>query len=289
VRSGSLFQPPSTQGTIVFPGFDGGAEWGGAAFDPETGRLYVNENEMAWIISMVETATGNSSRGASLYRQHCAACHGLEREGTPQQAPKLDNVAERFGKADVVNLLEKGKGVMPSFAYLSAADKQAMASFLLGEESGASMSGGDPAPPGVPYTHTGYNRFLDPQGYPAVKPPWGTLNAIDLNKGVIDWKVTLGELPELTRRGIPPTGTENYGGPIVTAGGLVFIGATKDEKFRAFDKKTGKVLWEADLPAGGYATPATYSVGGKQYVVIAAGGGKMGTKSSDAYVAFSLP
>ncbi len=289
VRSGSLFQPPSTQGTIVFPGFDGGAEWGGAAFDPETGRLYVNENEMAWIITMVETATGNSSRGASVYRQHCAACHGLEREGTPQQAPKLDNVAERFGKADVVNLLEKGKGVMPSFAYLSAADKQAMASFLLGEESGASMSGGDPAPPGVPYTHTGYNRFLDPQGYPAVKPPWGTLNAIDLDKGVIDWKVTLGELPELTRRGIPPTGTENYGGPIVTAGGLVFIGATKDEKFRAFDKKTGKVLWEADLPAGGYATPATYSVGGKQYVVIAAGGGKMGTKSADAYVAFTLP
>jgi quinoprotein glucose dehydrogenase len=290
VRSGSLFQPPSTQGTIVFPGFDGGAEWGGAAFDPETGRLYVNENEMAWIITMVETATGNSSRGASLYRQHCAACHGLEREGAPQQAaPKLDDVAERFGKADVVNLLEKGKGVMPSFAYLSAADKQAMASFLLGEESGASMSGGDPAPPDVPYTHTGYNRFLDPQGYPAVKPPWGTLNAIDLNKGVIDWKVTLGELPELTRRGIPPTGTENYGGPIVTAGGLVFIGATKDEKFRAFDKKTGKVLWETDLPAGGYATPATYSVGGKQYVVIAAGGGKMGTKSSDAYVAFSLP
>ena len=290
VRSGHLFQPPSTQGTIVFPGFDGGAEWGGAAFDPETGRLYVNGNEMAWILTMVETATGNSARGAFLYRQHCAACHGLEREGAPQQAaPALDGVAERFGKADLMALLDKGKGVMPPFSYLSAGDKQAMASFLLGEESGASMSGGDPAPPGMPYTHTGYNRFLDPQGYPAVKPPWGTLNAIDLDKGVIDWKVTLGELPELTRRGIPPTGTENYGGPIVTAGGLVFIGATKDEKFRAFDKKTGKVLWEADLPAGGYATPATYSVGGRQYVVIAAGGGKMGTKSSDAYVAFALP
>ena len=122
-----------------------------------------------------------------------------------------------------------------------------------------------------------------------MKPPWGTLNAIDLDAGEIRWSVPLGELPELTRRGLPPTGTENYGGPIVTAGGLVFIGATKDERFRAFDKRTGKVLWETPLPAGGYATPATYEAGGKQYVVIAAGGGKMGTKSGDAYVAFALP
>ena len=141
----------------------------------------------------------------------------------------------------------------------------------------------------VPYSHTGYNRFLDPDGYPAVKPPWGTLNAIDLNTGEIAWTVPLGELPELTAQGIPPTGTENYGGPVVTAGGLLFIGATKDEKFRAFDKKHRRVLWETSLPAGGYATPATYAVNGKQFVVIAAGGGKMGTKSGDAYVAFALP
>ena len=147
---------------------------------------------------------------------------------------------------------------------------------------------GEVMEPGLPYTHTGYNWFFDPEGYPAVKPPWGTLNAIDLNAGTIAWKVPLGELPELVKRGRPRTGTENYGGPVVTAGGLIFIGATKDEKFRAFDKNTGAMLWETSLPAGGYATPATYAVNGTQYVVIAAGGGKMGTKSGDAYVAYRL-
>jgi quinoprotein glucose dehydrogenase len=140
-----------------------------------------------------------------------------------------------------------------------------------------------------PYTHTGYNRWLDPQGYPAVKPPWGTLNAIDLNTGDYLWRTTLGEFPELSAKGIPPTGTENYGGPVVTAGGVIFIGASKDEMFHAFDQKTGKLLWQHRLPAGGYATPATYQINGRQYVVIACGGGKMGTKSGDAYVAFALP
>ncbi len=291
-RTGRRFIPPSTQGTVIFPGFDGGGEWGGAAFDPGTGRLYVNSNEMPWILTMVEVAARGESRGAAVYRQHCTACHGVDREGAPQQAsPPLTDLAPRFKKPDLVDLLSKGRGVMPSFGFLSADDKGAVASFLLGEEAPAQAAEAeeDAPAPGTPYTHTGYNRFLDPQGYPAVKPPWGTLNAIDLNRGTIDWTVPLGELPELTKRGVLPTGTENYGGPIVTAGGLLFIGATKDEKFRAFDKATGKVLWETGLPAGGYATPATYAVGGKQYVVIAAGGGKMGTKSGDAYVAFALP
>lgn len=148
---------------------------------------------------------------------------------------------------------------------------------------------GDASVSEIPYATTGYNRFLDPDGYPAVRPPWGTLNAIDLNTGEYLWRRPLGELPELTAAGLPPTGTENYGGPLVTAGGLIFIGATKDEKFRAFDKTNGELLWEAALPAGGYAVPATYSIAGRQFVVIACGGGKMGTKSGDAYVAYALP
>jgi len=294
VRTGRRFIPPSKQGTVIFPGFDGGAEWGGAAFDPATGRLYVNANEMPWILTMVDVvddASGaDNGPGARAYRQYCAACHGVDRRGAPQQnVPALLDLGGKRPPGDLELLLQKGKGVMPSFRYLSEGEVKSLSAYLLGEAAPAPPVNDEEKPFGTPYTHTGYHRFLDPDGYPAVKPPWGTLSAIDLGRGEIDWHVPLGELPELTRRGIPPTGTENYGGPIVTAGGLVFIGATKDEKFRAFDKKSGKVLWETSLPAGGYATPSTYEVNGKQYVVIAAGGGKMGTKSGDAYVAFALP
>jgi len=292
VRTGNRFMPPSKQGTVIFPGFDGGAEWGGAAFDPETGKLYVNANEMPWILTMVDvrasSGTGNDA-GGRVYRQHCASCHGVEGRGAREQnVPAIDDIPSRWSKSQIKQLLEKGKGVMPSFAYLSDPDEDALLALLFGETPPAETAE-DEKPAGTPYTHTGYNRFLDPEGYPAVKPPWGTLNSIDLGRGEIDWHVPLGEFPELTRRGIPPTGTQNYGGPVVTAGGLVFIGASQDKKFRAFDKKTGKILWETELPAGGYASPATYEVKGKQYVVIAAGGGKMNTPSGDAYVAFSLP
>jgi quinoprotein glucose dehydrogenase len=276
---------------MIVPGFDGGAEWGGSAFDPETRLLYVNANEMPWILEMRELPPPGEGGplGARVYAQHCAVCHGIDRRGDPQgQFPSLDGLGSRSKRPDVVALLERGKGVMPAFAFLPPAEREAVAAHVLGEPE-PDDSTGAAAKAGRPYTHLGYNRFLDPEGYPAVKPPWGTLNAIDLDAGEMRWSVTLGELAELTRRGLPPTGTENYGGPIVTAGGLVFIGATKDERFRAFDKRTGRVLWETTLPAGGYATPATYEVGGKQYVVIAAGGGKMGTKSGDAYVAFALP
>ena len=131
--------------------------------------------------------------------------------------------------------------------------------------------------------------IFDQAGYPGLKPPWGTLNAIDLNKGEILWKVPLGEYPELIAKGLPPTGTQNLGGSAVTAGGLVFIGATKDENFRAFDKASGKILWTYKLPFGGFATPSVFEVAGKQYVVIAAGGGgRVGSPSGDAYVAFTL-
>lgn len=159
------------------------------------------------------------------------------------------------------------------------------------KEAVPEVDGGDiqARTPEIPFRMTGYNRFIDENGYPGIKPPWGTLNAVDLNTGKLLWKRTLGELKELTEKGIPPTGTENYGGPVSTKGGLVFIAATKDEKIRAFDKVSGEVLWEADLPASGFATPAVYMVDGKQYVVIACGGGKIGARSGDEYVAFALP
>lgn len=140
------------------------------------------------------------------------------------------------------------------------------------------------------YRFTGYCKFLDPEGYPAVVPPWGTLNAIDLNTGKYLWKIPLGEYPELAQQGMKDTGTENYGGPIVTAGGLVFIRATMfDKKIRAFDSHTGALLWRYQLPYAGVATPATYMIDGKQYVVIAAGGGRdPKSRSGGVYVAFAL-
>jgi len=291
VRSGGQFVPPSREGTVILPGFDGGGEWGGAAVDPATGTLYVNSSEMAWILTMVPVPPREAfaSVGERAYLQFCASCHGLDRAGAPQQAaPSLVDVAGRFSAPDLLSILEKGKGTMPPFAFLPGVEKKALVSLLRGEAP-AEAKDEAAVEPGVPFTSTGYNRFLDPDGYPAVKPPWGTLNAIDLVRGETVWKVPLGDYPELARPGQAPTGTENYGGPIVTAGGLVFIAATRDEMFRAFDKRTGRVLWQARLPAGGYATPSTYEVAGRQYVVVAAGGGKMGTRSGDAYVAFALP
>ena len=287
-RTGRSFIPPSAAGTVIFPGYDGGGEWGGSAFDPKTGILYVNSNEMPWILNMVDISEGGrTERGQRIYNQYCATCHGLNREGNPQQNfPALTALSKKMSRAEVTRLVEEGKGFMPSFRFLPDSEKQALVGFLFGL---VSEPDDEKVEAGIPYTHTGYNRFLDPDGYPAVKPPWGTLNAIDLNSGSIHWTVPLGEFPELTKRGIPQTGTENYGGPVVTAGGLLFIAATKDEKFRAFDKGTGKLLWETKLPAGGYATPCTFMVNGKQFVVIAAGGGKMGTPSGDAYIAFALP
>jgi quinoprotein glucose dehydrogenase len=205
IRGGPAFNPPSMVGTVVIPGYHGGANWSGASFDPTTGLLYVNSNNVPNVITLAESRPEDKAKNG-------------------------------------------------------------------------------------PYRHTGYSQFLDHQGYPAIKPPWGVLTAIDLNTGEFAWQVPLGEHPELTARGIPRTGTETFGGSIVTAGGLVFIAGTKDEKFHAFDKKTGRLLWEHALPAGGYATPSTYRANGRQYVVIAAGGaGKLRTRAGDAFVAFSLP
>lgn len=301
-KSHAQFIPPSFEGTMIFPGFDGGGEWGGAAVDQE-GIMYVNGSEMPWILTMVETGVGFAEKadqpktiselGQQVYKLQCAVCHGDDMTGDGGGTyPSLVGVEQKYDRDSMMTLLNQGKGMMPAFNHIANKQKLAVTDFLLGVEMQAEIEnvhelGMDKNI--LPYRSTGYNKFVDSQGHPAVEPPWGTLTAIDLNEGEIKWQVPLGEYEELTARGIPKTGAENYGGPVVTTGGLIFIAASKDGHIRAFDKTSGEELWKYKLPAGGYATPSTYMVNGVQYLVIACGGDKMGTTRGDSYLAFKLP
>ena len=297
-RAGAFgaFPPPRLKETILLPGPDGGFEWGGAAADP-SGMLYVNINEIPWIYQLIPTRSLSGTRlssGERLYLIHCASCHGDDRKGDVAGAiPPLIEMTPRLTPAHVMTLVAQGGSRMPAFSQVGEAQRRAIVDFLFGiQREGTGVDSDDADDQGgtePPYAFAGFRRWFDREGYPAIKPPWGTLNAIDLNTGEIKWKVPLGEYPELTKRGIKPTGTENYGGPVVTASGLLFIGATADETFRAFDKDTGKILWQAALPFSGNATPSTYLVNGKQYVVISAGGGKSGRPAGGTVVAFALP
>jgi glucose dehydrogenase len=384
-RNGGQFYPMVAGGqqTVIFPGFDGGAEWGGPAIDPVHDVIYINETEMVWTGGIgLSTA---SSPGESLYQSQCAMCHGMDRAGSPPAFPSLVDIQKRMPDDKIVSTIHQGIGRMPSFPNLEGQRLSALLEYLRSgaaappkelesapassehsdskpaDSAGADayaahcatchgdeMEGGSKAPSLVglggrlnaaqvsqivqkgkgkmepvdvqgqdlaallrflrvgdtvkkqesnpeewsnTYIFTGYRKFLDPDGYPAIKPPWGTLNAIDLKTGKYLWKVPLGEYPALAKQGMTNTGTENYGGPVVTASGVLFIAATVyDHKLRAFDSSTGKVLWQADLPFAGVATPSTYMVDGRQYVVIAASNARTPKDpQGGAYVAFALP
>ena len=279
--------------TVLFPGFDGGAEWGGSAFDPQTGLLYVNANEMAWTGELSPTPRGATAKDA--YLRNCAACHRDNLQGQPPQMPSLVGIAARRSDAEVRQIVRQGAGRMPGFPTLTDEEVNGIVAYVR-EGKDSTIENVSPSPIDLKYRFGGYKKFLDPDGYPAITPPWGTLNAIDLNTGEYAWTKPLGEYPELAAKGLTNTGSENYGGPVVTAGGLVFIGATNfDRKFRAFDKTTGELLWETTLPFSGNGTPATYEVNGRQFVVVPAGGGKErgqlgpAKESGGIYVAFALP
>ena len=295
VLSGPQFTPPTLGGTVIFPGFDGGGEWGGAAFDPKTHILYINSNEMAWILRLVPRVIGTEARtGSTLYRQNCSGCHRLDRKGSPPEFPSLVDIQSQLTRDQVRGMIFNGGGRMPGFGRLGEDTVGAIVDYVMTGKD-ISLDGAEHQKAlsfaGLKYGIDGYNEFLDPQGYPAVAPPWGTLNALNLDTLKYVWRQPFGEFPDLVAQGLRNTGSENYGGGIVTAGGLLFIGATdRDRKFHVFDSRNGKLLWETTLPAGGNATPAVYQVNGREFVVIAAGGGRRGeTHTGGSYVAFALP
>jgi quinoprotein glucose dehydrogenase len=281
-KTSGMYDPPNLRGTIIFPGVDGGGEWGGPAFDPGTGLLYVNANEMPWMHKLVQR------NDKSLYGSNCASCHGDDLKGSPA-TPTLVGVGARRTREQLAQVIRQGTGRMPGFA--EALDNGAvndLVNFLITGHDVAEGAGTNPNY--LKYRSTGLKIFLDPDGYPAITPPWGTLSAIDLNAGEIRWTIPFGEYPKLVAQGLSNTGTDNYGGAIVTANGLLIIGATTyDNKFHVYDKRNGALLWETTLPAAGNATPSVYMVNGREYIVIACGGGKNGAASGGTYVAFALP
>lgn len=288
-----FFQPFREARANLYFGMDGGAEWTGACIDAPTGRLYVTANHLGWMPAVFRNDEPPDEPGApktagqKIFEARCAQCHGANRMGIGF-APPLRGLRHRLSEDAVVAQIRQGKNAMPANADLSEPDMKALVDFLFLHDRPARPEQAKGERPD--YNSTGYPKFYDQDGYPANKPPWGTLNCLDLNTGKLLWKVPLGEFSELTAQGIKKTGTENYGGAIVTAGGLVFCAGTKDTKIRAFDKDTGEELWSAKLPWGGNAPPATYEVNGRQYIVIAAtGGGHLGGPTGDAYVAFALP
>lgn len=288
-----IYMPVGEDPTMVTPGLMGGAEWGGGAIDPN-GIMYVNSNEVPWILSLKTTAEGeqNFSGGEKVYRQYCSSCHGMDRIGNKASGfPSLIGIKDRVNHQDLSTIISSGRGMMPGFPQITTSEKKVLIEFLqekTSHENDVKLVENSSQPQKDSWEFKGYTKFLDSEGRPGIKPPWGRLTAIDLNTGQHKWQVPLGEIESYKKRGIPNSGTENYGGPIVTATGILFIGATEDNKIRAFDTANGALLWESALPYSAFATPSTYQVNGEQYIVIACGGTKLGTQKGDAFVAFKL-
>jgi len=287
-----IYAPPSLEPTILLPGYDGAAEWGGAGADPEDGILYVNSNEMPRMLQMgiAKNEYAGLPLGQGVYNKYCVTCHQADRNGMEVSGfPSLIDLQMRKGKDEVSAIITQGKGMMTGFPQIEKDEMDALLRFLFDEEEQHSVSEANTQNDSItiPYKHLGYNKFVDSNGLPAITPPWGTLHAIDLNTGEYIWSIPFGNTPELGDKGIG-IGTENYGGPVVTENGLLFIGATRDGYFRVFNKFTGELLWEYKLPAAAFATPAMYQVNGKQYIAIACGGEKLGTDKGNRIMAFAL-
>jgi quinoprotein glucose dehydrogenase len=299
-RYGEMYIPPSLEGTVTLPSTRGGVVWGGASFNPETNIMYVNANSIPVILQIAKLEENNRTvekvspseaarQGQRLYLLNCSSCHGADRRGVTEAFPEVATVKERLDGDEIREIITRGKGLMPPHTNFNETELDHLVNFLLDTDDGSTARTVEDRGPDK-YVFMGYRIFTDQEGFPASKPPWGTLNAVDLAEKKILWSVPLGTYPALRERGIPNTGTQSFGGCVATAGGVIFIGGSADEKFRAYSAETGEELWSYQLPAGGYATPAVYEVDGRQFVVIAAGGGnRNATPSGDAYIAFTLP
>lgn len=279
----------------AFYNIHGGAEWMGAAVDPQRGRLYVTANNIPWLITVfrpdevVRDPNAPPTPGEVVYRTNCVHCHGADRMGVGMNLP-LQGLGRRLDDQAVLALFETGRNAMPAVPEtVTMEERRALLDYLFlrdvpQESVREATINGRPR-----YVAAGYPKLLDPEGYPGSKPPWGTLNCLDLNTGKLQWQVPLGNYPDLADWGEDDTGAENFGGASITENGLIFCAGTPDAMLRAFDAENGRVLWERGLPFMGSAPPTLYQVAGKDYVVIpATGGGKLGTPAGDAYVAFAL-
>ncbi len=286
----NFYAPPDTTPVLLLPGYDGAAEWGGAGVDPEEGIMYINSNEMAWLLRLEKSVQEKTKMtlGEIAYLNYCAACHGKDLKGNESSGyPSLLQISERLDKVQILNVINNGKGMMTGYSHLKETEKNAIISFLIpNQETSDKLEVTSPFGPA--YRHTGYHKLLDANGLPGISPPWGTLCAIDMNSGEFLWQIPFGEVDSLANLGIPDTGTENYGGPIITQNGLLIIAATKDDKIRIYDRSSGEELWEDDLPASSFATPATYMIDGKQFIARACGGEKLGTKPGNKIIAYAL-
>jgi quinoprotein glucose dehydrogenase len=292
LHKGAIYGLPSIAGTIVYPGLDGGAEWGGAAWDANQELLFVNANQVPWVVKML-AASADFDPTASLaggYLLGCAGCHGADMLGDGAGIPPILGVSERISYPDLYRLLRDGRGRMPGFGVATRWwELAALAGWVYFADADDTPAAWVATEGPLQFLSVGYQKLVDAQGLPGSKPPWGTLTALDLGSGQIRWQVPLGDYPLALALGHEGLGAENYGGPVFTSGGLVFLAATPDAKIRAFDSSTGEVLWEAKLSAPGFATPAVYEADGREFVVVAAGGGKLGQPSGSEYIAFALP
>ncbi len=281
-RNEGIFTPPGLTDTVEMPGNHGGANWGSAATDPTDGSLYVVSMDLPAILKLEPTppegkvpAGTAAQQGAVIYQQNCQLCHGPERKGAPPAVPSLVNITDRIGVDGVRRMVTQGGGEMPAFPRLSDASLNALVSYLSNQEGGpiqaAMQIEATPAPaypagaevPSVRYW-TGYG--LEPT---AIKPPWSTMTAYDLNKGTIKWQIPIGDAPEAAARGVQDTGVLVIrDGAVVTGGGLIFIATNREGKLRAYDEETGKKLWVSDLPAGSEGIPAVYESKGREYLAV---------------------